>query len=96
MIPGEESIERSPAVERQHSWASLLPALYLKHAKPEDLGDTVQGQATVMQVRGGLLFMACYILKNAHQAASRKELYALHDEPNFERYLLALRPGDVM
>ena len=96
LIPGEGPVERSPTIERQHSWASLLPALYLKHGKPEEVGDDIQGQATVIQVREGLLFMACYILKHGHQATSRKELYALQDMLNCQPQLLDLHPGDIM
>lgn len=95
LLPGEEAIERPTAVEQHHSWAHLLPINYLKSGKPEEAGDVMQGQVTLMQVRSGKLFIVVHKRPSIHLARTRNEL---HGEfvTKHECRLLALHPGNIM
>lgn len=95
-LPGEDSIERPSAVERQHSWVWLLPQTYLKRASIEHPGGALQGQFVLFEVRAGLIFLGFGIATDAHLSKTRRELYRRNDNPPPIGRLLLLEPGDVL
>lgn len=93
-IPGEDPIERPPAVERQHSWVWILPPMYLKRDGHSE--NPLQGQSTLFQVRSGSLFVAFGQPPSVHLAANRVDLHARIEGTLRDWSAVYLEAGDVL
>jgi hypothetical protein len=88
---------RTPFFCREKPLLGLLASVALSQTrKPEDAGDTLQGQITLLQVRGGLLYLTLYLSRNTLWVTTRQDLYDEMEKGNQTRRLFRLRPGDIL
>lgn len=96
-VPGTTHADRPAAVERWHSWVHILPALFLRKRTTGFTDDCLEGQATIMQIKTGTLFLWFFTTPGLHLISSREDLYkALDSDECAPPHLIVMHPGDIM